>query len=112
MNRTRDRVVSVAFAALLQMGFVAIFIYSLPLIAPPKKLAREITFLLPRLRQAPRPGAAPRRAGPSTIVPLPDLPRLELPPIIMSPPPATDLQAFGKALFGCAPENLGNLTPE
>jgi hypothetical protein len=27
-------------------------------------------------------------------------------------PPATDLQSFGKALFGCAPENRNNLTPD
>ena len=50
MNRTRDRLTSVTVAVLLQMGFVAIFIYSLPLIAPPKKLVREMTFFLPRLR--------------------------------------------------------------
>ena len=111
MNKTRDRLTSVTIAVLLQMGFVAIFMYSLPLIAPPKKLAHEITFFLPRLRETPKASPAPRGTRPSTSLPIRNSPGLKLPPIAM-PPPTTDLQAFGNALFGCAPENLGKLTPE
>src|SRR6185437_8373777 len=111
MNRTRDRLASVAFAMLLQMGFVAIFIYSLPLIAPPKRLAREITFFLPRLRELPRAGAAAGRGRAPPSLPVPEAPLVQLPPLAL-PPPATDLQAFGQALFGCAPENLNSLTAE
>ena len=111
MDKARDRLTSVTIAVLLQMGFVSMFIYSLPLSTPPKKLAREITFFLPRLREAPKAGSAPRRIRPSTSLPMPNSQRLELPPIAM-PPPTTDLQAFGNALFGCAPENLSKLTPE
>jgi hypothetical protein len=77
---------------------------------PPKKLVHEITFILPRLREAPKAGSAPRRIRPSASFPAPTQ-RLKLPPIAM-PPAATDLQAFGNALFGCAPENLSKLTPE
>ena len=116
MDRTRDRIAGVTVAALLQLGFVTIFIYSLPLIAPPKRLPREVTFLLPPLREAPKPNVAARRIRPSAPVPFPTMPRLAAPPIIMPPvpmpPPATDLQTFGNMLFGCAPENLGRLTPE
>ncbi len=111
MNRTRDRLTSVTIAVLLQLGFVTIFIYSLPLMAPPKKLVREITFILPRLREAPKVRPAARRSGPSTVSPVPSPQPLPVPAITV-PPPATDLQSFGHALFGCAPENLGNLTPE
>jgi hypothetical protein len=111
MNKTRDRLTSVTIAVLLQMGFVTIFIYSLPLISPPKNRAHEITFILPRLREAPKTSSAPRRITPSASLPILNSQRPTLPPIAM-PPPTTDLQAFGKALFGCAPENLGNLTPE
>jgi hypothetical protein len=111
MGKTRDRLTSVTIAVLLQMGFVTIFIYSLPLLAPPKKPALEMTFYLPRLRQAPKAGAAPRRVRPSPSLPIPNSQRPALPPIAM-PPPTADVQAFGNALFGCAPENLGKLTPE
>ena len=101
---------------LLQMGFVTIFIYSLPLIAPVKKLPREITFLLPRLRQAPERNPVPRGRAPSAAVPALNAPQLALPPVgippVEMPPTASELQAFGSALFGCAPENLGKLTQE
>ena len=111
MNKTRDRLASVTIAVLLQMGFVTIFLYSLPLMTPPKKLAHEITFILPRLREAPKAGPAPRRIRPSAAVPAPNPQLPYLPPIAM-PPPAADLQAFGNELFGCAPETLDKLTPE
>jgi len=111
MNRTRDRLTGATIAVLLQAGFVAIFIYSLPLMSPAKRLSREITFFLPRLREAVKPVSGSRRGKPA---PLPEA-RLPLvaPPLALPPtPPAADLRAFGNALFGCAPENLNNLTPE
>ena len=111
MNKTRDRLTGVAFAVLLQMGFVIIFIYSLPLVLPAKKLPHEITFFIPRLRDVVKPASSARRGKPSPASPLavpPIIPPVALPP----PPPATDLRAFGDALFGCATENLNNLTPE
>ena len=114
MDKTRDRVASVTIAVLLQAGFVAIFIYSLPLMMPARKIPHEITFLLPRLKEAMKPSVSHHRGG---VVPAPSLraPPLNLPPVILPPvisPPAADLQTFGKALFGCAPENLDRLTPE
>ena len=114
MNKTRDRLTGAIIAILLQMAFVTIFIYSLPLIVPAKKPLHEITFFLPRLREVARPGPAARRGRPSPTQPLTAQP-LTMPPIIsppVEPPPAADLQTFGKELFGCAPENLSKLTPE
>jgi hypothetical protein len=101
-------------AVLLQAGLVAIFIYSLPLIVSVKRLPHEITFLLPPLREAVRPDTRARRGRLSPSRPLTP-PPLTMPPIVMppvAPPSASDLQGFGNALFGCAPENLGKLTPE
>ncbi|MES2253613.1 MAG: hypothetical protein V4559_01085 [Pseudomonadota bacterium] len=114
MNKTRDRLTGATIAVLLQMGFVAIFIYSLPLMLPAKKLSREITFFLPRLREVARPAPGSLRGRPSTL-PSSRTQPLTVPPIILppvAPPPATDLQTFGNALFGCAPESRNNLTPE
>jgi hypothetical protein len=114
MEKTRDRLAGVTIAVLLQMGFVIIFIYSLPLITPAKRISREITFLLPRLREAAKPALNTRSGKPSPSPPLATQP-LTVPPIFLPPvitPPATDLQTFGNALFGCAPENLSKLTPE
>ena len=34
MNKTRDRLAGAAIAVMLQLGFVSIFVYSLPLIMP------------------------------------------------------------------------------
>ena len=110
MNKTRDRLTGVAFAVLLQMGFVIIFIYSLPLVMPAKRRTHEITFFLPRLREAVKPAPGSRRGKPSPVPPL-VAPQI-IPPVALPPPPMTDLRAFGNALFGCAPENLNNLTPE
>jgi hypothetical protein len=122
MDKTRDRLTGVTAAVLLQMGFIAIFIYSLPLMAPPKKLPREITFFLPRLREAPepnpepnpKPNPSPQRIRPSASLPIPTAPSITLPPvnapsITLAPP---DLQTLGKELFGCAPENRAKLTPQ
>jgi hypothetical protein len=114
MDKTRDRLAGVAFAVLLQLGFVTIFIASLPLMMPPRKLPREITFVLPPLRDAARPRLPARRGGPPSSPSLATRP-LIVPPIVLPPatsPPGTDLRAFGNALFGCAPENLTNLTPD
>ena len=114
MNRTRDRLAGATVAVLLQTGFVAIFITSLPLILPAKKRVQEITFFLPRLREVAKPAPGSRRSRPS-LLPPPAVQPLTVPPIFLppvAPPSATDLQTFGNALFGCAPENRNNLTPE
>jgi hypothetical protein len=112
MNKTRDRLAGATIAVLLQLGLVTIFVYSLPLILPAKKRAREITFFLPVPHEAAKPAPAPRdRLSPlrAPVAPLVVPPPLVLPPVA---PPGSDLQSFGKALFGCAPENRNNLTPE
>jgi hypothetical protein len=114
MNRARDRLAGATIAVMLQLGLVTIFIYSLPLVLPVKKRVREITFFLPPPREAARPATGPRRDRPSSL-PSPAAPPASLPPMALPPtmaPPATDLQGFGATLFGCAPENRNNLTPE
>jgi hypothetical protein len=112
----RDRLASATIAVLLQVGFVAMLIYSLPLFSPPKKLAREITFFLRPVREPPRRAPASRSPGPLTAPPSLNIPRLEIPPMEIPPvgaaPPAANIQQFGNTLFGCTPENLGNLTAE
>jgi hypothetical protein len=115
MNKTRDRFTGATIAILLQLGLVTIFIYSLPLMAPTRKRPQEITFYLSRLREAVKPAAAARRNRVSPTPPF-AAPPLTAPPIFVPPattaPPAAGLQTFGNQLFGCAPENLNNLTPE
>lgn len=115
MNKTRDRFTSATIAILLQLGLVTIFIYSLPLMVPARKRPHEVTFFLSRLREAVKPVPAARGGRvlptPSFAPPPPTAPPVLVPPAT-TPPPATDLQSFGNQLFGCAPENLNNLTPE
>jgi len=113
MNKTRDRLAGATIAVVLQLGFVTIFVYSLPLILPVKKRPREITFFLPVPREAAKPARA-ERGRPSSL-PSPVAPSAVPPPIVLPPgiaPPRADVQSFGNALFGCAPENRNNLTPE
>jgi hypothetical protein len=114
MNRARDRLAGATIAVMLQLGFVTVFIYSLPLIVPVKRRAQEITFFLPHLRDAAKPVPGPARARPSRLPP-PATPPSILPPLAVPPvaaPPESDLRAFGRQLFGCAPENRNTLTPD
>ncbi len=111
-SKHSERFTGALLAILMQAGFIALFLHALPLMTPPKELAREITFILPPLVRTPPPkaeqSAAPRAAPAPVFV---------IPPMVISPPlPQTQspsaLQNFGHALFGCAPEAYANLPPE
>ena len=102
-------------ALALQTLFIAAFLHALPSMAPPKQLAHELTFFLPRLapkRELVKTEAAPRAPALPVFVPPPlfSLPAPAAPPATSAPPAA--LQNFGQSLFGCAPENYSNLTPQ
>jgi hypothetical protein len=97
------RAVSATLVLLLHLLLLAVLLRSV--IHPNRPAAmREIFFQLPP------------RAKPAT--PLPPLPAMMTPPRggatsgTMPSLAAPDIRGLGQALFGCAPENLGNLTPE
>jgi hypothetical protein len=113
-SRRTDRAAAASLALLLQLGFIAAFIYAFSTQAPSPKLEHELTFFLPRLLSKPEPvpsNPAPRETAPIFIPPL-----LALPPVAAVPlqeaPSAQSLQSFGQALQGCAPETYSSLTPE
>jgi hypothetical protein len=111
-SATKDRLTGAVLALLLQIGFIAAFLHALPLMTPPKQLARELTFFLPRLAPAPAPvktEATPRATSLPVFVPPP---LFSLPASPAPSAPSTALQNFGQALFGCAPETYSSLTPQ
>jgi hypothetical protein len=99
-------------ALALQISFLLLLIQAIEKTRPllPKPLAREFTWILPRLPQV-RPVRLPPLSGsPSTIQ------RQVTPPIVIAPMPQamplvppSSLQGFGQALNDCAPENYANL---
>ncbi|HEX4270757.1 MAG TPA: hypothetical protein VHZ32_05200 [Rhizomicrobium sp.] len=78
-----------------------------PGIAPRRE--QELTFVLPTLRKLPPKTAIMPQTAPSPRA-------ITLPPPPALPPPASpaapDVRSLGRSLFGCAPENLGNLPSE
>jgi hypothetical protein len=106
-SATIRRAVSATLVLLLHLLLLAALLRSVIHPSPPAAI-REIFFQL-----APRS----ERASP---LPPPPLPALLVPPrggvtsgAMPSPAPAApDIRGLGQSLFGCAPETLGNLTPE
>jgi hypothetical protein len=101
------RIVSAALVLLLHLLLLAALLHSV--IHPVRTAAmREIFFQL-----------APRRER-AIPLPAPPLPAMIAPPrggvttgAMPTPAPAApDMRGLGQALFGCAPEILGSLTPE
>jgi hypothetical protein len=110
----RDRLPSAVLALAVQAGFILAFLHALPLMAPPKQLAHELTFFLPRLAPKPLP-ARPQAAPPATAWPVfvpPPLLSLPAPSAPSPNAPSNALRNFGRALFGCAPETYSSLTPQ
>lgn len=100
------RIVSAALVLLLHLLLVMALLHSV--IRPDRPAAmREIFFHFapPAQRAAPLPPPLPAMVTPprggvvSGAAPLPI-------------PAAPDMRGVGQSLFGCAPENLGSLTPE
>ena len=81
---------------------------TVPIRSPTVK-AREMILRLMPLRKSPltQKTATPAMTSPpSRSLAIPLVP----PPLTAAPPP--DLSGFGRSLFGCAPENLNNLSRE
>jgi len=106
----RRRALSMSLVLLLHALLLLALLHALTTPVRRAPLAeREIIFrLLPRAVQpkaqvaAPLPEVAPQapRAASPTVPP------------VAPATPTPNLQSFGQSLFGCAPENLANLSPE
>lgn len=114
LNRTRLQ--GAALALLVQGTLIAAAILSLtrPVFLP-RPVQREATLwlrALPRIEVRPKTidarGVPSRRAPSATAIEPRESPLPASPP----GPVASDLQAFGRALFGCAPEHYAELSPE
>lgn len=108
MNVQRDRVFGLSIALLLQAAFVVLLVQSLHVNGTRKLAPREWIMLLPKLPAPPPEKIVPRVRARPLEVPLPtvNIPRIE------PAPRAAPLKDLGNALFGCTPENIGNLSPE
>lgn len=109
VRRLSDRLIGSAAAIALQAGFLLLLLQSVRILILPAKPAREMTLFLPRLRPQPPQQAAPRAATPPIVRTIPALPAVPQPE---AAPSNADVQGLGRALFGCAPEVYGGLSPE
>jgi len=108
-DRLSQRGISGALALLVQVAAVFLFVVSRPSIAP-THTQRETIFLLPRIPEA-APPAPPIIGAPAAPVRKPVVPApAPAAPSVAAPP--SGLAGFGQSLFGCAPENYANLTPD
>jgi hypothetical protein len=117
-EQARTRLPAAILALAIQVLFLAALYYVSPLATPRRAAVHETLLLLPRLIQLPPP------AAPSTIDARGPVrrPPVFAPPIFVAPPstaappgvaaPQPDVQALGRSLFNCAPENFANLSPE
>ena len=79
-------------------------------ISHPERLL-ELMISMPKLVAPPPPPAAPaRQRAPLRVQPGGE--RSGAMPSLAPPVQTPDIRGLGQALFGCAPENLANLTPE
>src|ERR1043165_9918524 len=101
-------------ALLLQLFFILLFAHFLLTPQAQKERAREMLLLLrPLARLQPTRPALPL-SPPRAIAILP--PAVPLPPLPnapgVAPAPPSALEAFGRALYGCTPEKMANLSPQ
>lgn len=112
----RSRLQGAALALLVQATLIAGAFLSLtrPVFLPHPQEGEATLWLGPLPRIEPKPqtidarGSAARRAPAAAATE----PRESPLPTAPSGPSASDLQAFGRALFGCAPEHYAQLSPE
>ena len=103
-------------ALLLQLFFILLFAHFLLTPQAQKERAREMLLLLQPLARLPParsalPQSPPRAiAVPQPAVPLPPLPNAGA--VGVTPAPPSALEAFGRALYGCTPEKMANLSPQ
>lgn len=102
-------------ALVLQLLFILLLAHFLLAPQAQKERAREMLLLLrPLARLPPERPALPPKPSRAIAIPRPVVPPL-LPnagPSIINPAPPSALEAFGRALYGCTPENMANLSPQ
>ena len=112
MATAQQRLAGLTGALLVQVGFISLFIYASVPASRIKPLTKEL-FLFLRPAQRPAPAEVIDARGKSRN-PSPEsraLPQSNAPSAIMPAPPS-NLEAFGRSLFGCAPENYARLSTE
>ncbi len=112
MATAQQRLAGLTGALLVQVGFISLFIYASVPASRIKPLTKEL-FLFLRPAQRPTPAEVIDARGKS-LNPLPEsraLPQSNAPSAIVPAPPSS-LEAFGRSLFGCAPENYARLSAE
>jgi hypothetical protein len=107
--RLAQRAVGLVLVALLHLLLLLSLLTGLVQPVKRARLVRELTFVLPPLPKAapsaPRAGVATapaHRPAPPPLYVLPQAP----------PEAAPDIQSFGHALFGCAPERYAQMTED
>src|SRR5215469_6888258 len=109
MTQTAPRnLLAGTFVLLLHVAFVSALIFAMNHQAPPAPMRIVQIFLHPRPRTEPieKPFLSPLRL---IYAPHIAVPRIEISP---EAPAASSLEGVGRALFGCSPDALPNLSPE
>lgn len=114
MNRTSERILGAAAAIALQIGFIAVLLNSAPTSVVPAVI-REITLILPPIREQPQSVQLPTPPKTDIIDTLrvPPLPEIPLSPAVgTATATGPRLQGLTVALFRCGPENVASLSEE
>jgi hypothetical protein len=112
MATAQQRLAGLTGTLLVQAGFISLFIYASAPASRIKPLTKEL-FLFLRPAQRPVPAGVIDARGKSRN-PSPGsraLPQSNA-PIAIVPAPPSSLEAFGRSLFGCAPENYARLAAD
>jgi hypothetical protein len=112
----QERAATATAALLLQLLFILLLSQFLLTPQAQKERAREMLLLLrPSTKPRPEPPQIPQQSSPALPVPIPQFvpPPLPNPGIVgVKPGTPSGLEAFGRALSGCTPEQMGRLGPE
>jgi len=113
----RERAATATAAILLQLLFILLLSQFLLTPQAQKERAREMILLLrPSAKPRPEPPPPiPQQSSPALPVPSPQFipPPLPNPAIVgVKPETPSGLEALGRALSGCTPEQMGRLAPE
>jgi hypothetical protein len=112
MATAQQRLAGLTGALLVQAGFISLFIYASAPASRIKPLTKEL-FLFLRPAQRPAPAEVIDARGKPLSPPTESraLPQSSA-PIAIVPAPPSSLEAFGRSLFGCAPENYARLAAD
>jgi hypothetical protein len=116
LTRVQERAATATAALLLQLFFILLLSQFLLTPQAQKERAREMLLLLrPSVKPKPESPPIPQQSSPALPVPIPQFvpPPLPNPGIVgVKPETPSGLEAFGRALSGCTPEQMGRLGPE